>query len=663
MKNAGQILIVDDSPSSLQLLSEILTAEGYDVRPADSGELALAAVGVTLPELIFLDMWMPGMDGVEVCRRLKARAESRDIPIIFLSASRDFEDQLEGLEAGAVDFVTKPFRREELLARLRTHLELARFRKDLKQQVEERTAELLAVNDQLKSQLEARKKTEEELRESEYRFRSIADAAPAGIFFSQQGRPIYANPWLAAFFGATIEELEGDGWLRFVHPDDLERVTEDSIDATKGQRSSYTEHRVLSSEGGYRWVAATTNPRFANGELIGRIGVVLDITELKRSQERALARQSLESLGALTAGIAHNFNNLISTILAHSDLALDEVPSDSAVHEHLSTIAKVSLRASEIVNLLLTSGGDVDSGTSELISLSSLIEEMIQLLQVSILRKTKLGLDLSKDLPLIWANVTQIRQVILNLVMNASEALEGGSGTVTISTSKAQVCRGSIDSETSDLAEGEYVLLQVSDTGPGMSEEIKARIFDPFFSTKFLGRGMGLASVRGIVRGAGGAIAVMSAPAQGSCFKIWFPCRKATPEGDNGRPPTRTILLVDDDRDLGLAVMDALQSEGFSVMVASDGIGAVQLFAKYSGKIEIVVLGLTLSGLTDRDVCQEIRRMKADIRVLFTNSNDLPGADGPDRHANDRFLRKPYEPGELVRKLRRMMSASDREAN
>ncbi len=182
--SAGKILIVDDSEPSRIILMEVLSAEGYDVRPADSGALALSAVKADPPELILLDMRMPGMNGLEVCRKLKSDAETRDIPVIFLSASLEFEERLEGLASGAIDFINKPFHPGELLARLRNYLELARLQKDLELRVAERTAELKAVNSQLQAELRTRKRIEEELRESEHRFRTIADTAPAALWMT-----------------------------------------------------------------------------------------------------------------------------------------------------------------------------------------------------------------------------------------------------------------------------------------------------------------------------------------------------------------------------------------------------------------------------------------------------------------------------------------------
>jgi two-component system cell cycle sensor histidine kinase/response regulator CckA len=660
--SAGKVLIVDDSEESRGLLSEILAGEGYDVRPADSGELALAAIAVSPPELILLDMRMPGMNGIEVCKQLKSRAESRNIPIIFLSASVDFEDRLEGLESGAVDFVNKPFRREELLARLRSHLELARLRKNLEHRVAERTRQLQAANDQLKSELERRRRIEEELRESEHRFRSLADTAPAIIFMAdREGLVTYVNQWGLTFTGRTLEQLAGTGYLDLVHPDDVPRALETIAAASREHRPYQLEYRHRRSDGKYRWLAETGNPRFIHDEFAGHIGVMLDVTELKRSQERALANQKLESLGVLTAGIAHTFNNLVSTILAHADLAIDEIPSESPAHEGISTITTVALRASEIVNLMMAYAGHADSDTCEPIELSSLIQGMVQLLEASIPRVTSLNVNLSENPTPIWANAGQIRQVALNLIINASEALEGRPGTVTVSTAQVQVNHGSAELGSHDLSEGEYVLFEVSDTGCGMTEEMQARIFDPFYSTKFLGRGLGLASVHGIVRGAGGAIGLVSSPGQGSTFKVWLPLWSGRLDRNAGMPeaPSNqagTVLLVDDEDGLRLGAMSALEREGYSVMAARDGLAAVELFERHFREIEAVVLDLTLPGLSGLAVCEEIRRLKPDVHVLFTSAI---GAAHSSALTNERFLRKPYRLMELVRTLREMMAPVD----
>jgi len=587
--------------------------------------------------------------------------EIRDIPVIFLSASRDFGDRLEGLEAGAVDFVNKPFRREELLARLKTHLELGRLRKDLEHRVTQRTVELQLANHQLQAELEARRRIEEELRESERRFRSLADSAPVAIWITnREGLVTYVNEWGLNFFGWTLEELASDS-LKTIHPEDLQRTSEAFATAVRKRSPYQIDHRIRRRDGEYRWAAQMGIPRFVNGEFAGHLGSAIDITELKRSQEQALASQKLESLGVLTAGIAHTFNTLTSTILAHAELALDELPGESPSHESVYTIAKIALRASEIVNLLVAYAGNTDSDTSEPVELSSLTQATVRLLKASAPSVASLQVNLSNDPTTIWANSGQVRQVVLNLVMNAIEALEARPGIVTVSTAKVRVNQDPGESGSPDLGEGDYVLLEVSDTGCGMSNEIQAKIFDPFYSTKFLGRGLGLASVHGIVRGAGGAIGVVSAPGQGSTFKVWLPLWSGKLGRKDRIPAGRSdqagmVLFVDDDDGLRVGSASALQREGYSVLAARDGLAAIQLFERHFRQIDAVVLDLTLPGLSSRIVCDEIRRLKPDARVLFTSAN---GTDGSSSSINDRWLRKPYQIGELVHTLREMMAPAD----
>ena len=526
-----KILLVDDDAKSLRLLARTLADGEYDVRTADSGELALAAVGLSPPELILLDIKMPGIDGIEVCRRLKTSAQTREIPVVLVSGAPDFEDRLRGLQSGAVDFIDKPFRPEELLARVRIHLELARLRKDLERRVAERTAELQTAHDLLKIELDMRRGIQEELRESERRFRSIADTVPAGIFVvSAEGRTTYASKWILEFLGASMEQVAGDGWRRFVHPEDLDGLLEETTSAIKERRSSQKEQRLLRSDGEYRWIASTINPRFVNGEFAGHVGVDLDITDLKLAQERSLASQKLESVGMLAAGVAHNFNNLLNVILAHTHLVLNDIPNEMPAHESISTIEEVALRAAEIVSLLTTYADYSDAGQPEPVELSPLIRNMVPLLKGSISPEALLDIHLSEDLPPVKANAQQVQQVVLNLILNASEALEGRPGTISISTTKTRVGAKIAKSGPHCLAEGDYVELEVVDTGCGMTAEVKSRIFDPFFSTKFLGRGLGMASVQGIVRRAGGAIGLESSPGRGSRFKVRLPAWHAGPK-------------------------------------------------------------------------------------------------------------------------------------
>jgi len=496
------ILVVDDEFESRTLLTAMLTAEGYAVRTADSGELALAAIAARLPDMVLLDIRMPGIDGFEVCRRLHANPETREIPLVFLSASGELLERLEGFRLGAVDFITKPFQREELLARVRTHIELASLRAHLEREVAERTAEL---------------------RESEERFRAMADAAPVMIMvLGVDASCTFVNKTWREFTGRDLEQEHGNCWPEVVHPDELERCNSMFAAAFDARQSIDVEYRLRRADGEYRWIFHRSVPRFTlDGVFAGFIGSCIDITDLKQNQEKMLATQKLESLGLMAAGVAHDFGNLLGSIFAEADLALSEIAPETAGRENVEKIASLATYATETVRTLMASaGGGIDSNTLERLDLSALVEQMLRLLSATMSKRAVIRTDLSKDLSPIRGNGAQIRQVIMNLLTNASEALGRNQGFITVRTESAYVGPRS----PVNLPEGDYVRLMISDTGCGMTPEVRVKIFDQFFTTKSLGRGLGLAAVRGIVQSHGGAIRVTSTPGAGSAFEVLLPC-------------------------------------------------------------------------------------------------------------------------------------------
>jgi len=524
MTDKGSILVVDDEPASLLSLTNVFTAGGYTVRPVDSGKLALESAMAQPPHLILLDICMPGIDGFEVCRRLKANEKTRDVPLIFISAARDVDERIEGLRLGAVDFVNKLFQPEELLARVRTHLELSRLRADLEKQVEQRTAELRAANARLQSELAERLLAVQALRESEERFRNLANTAPVGIWATGPDQlASFFNKTALAFLGRSIGELRGGRWTERVHPEDVDKVYSTYVSAVETRSPFRIEYRMRRADNQYRWVLNTGVPRFVNSVYVGHIGTVIDTTDLKRSHEQMLATQKLKSLGVLAAGIGHDFNNMLGAIFAESDLAMTEVLPGSPVSEGLERIKGVAVRASEIVKLLLTYAGGTEISMEE-VDISVLVEEMLQLLKGSFPKQVTLRTRLATNLPLIRGNAGQLRQVVLNLILNALEALEHQEGTIVVATARMQPSQSSVRGDEQARREGDYVRLVVSDTGCGMTEEVYSKAFDPFYTTKFLGRGLGLAVVEGILRSHGGSINVRSAPGMGSTFELFLPC-------------------------------------------------------------------------------------------------------------------------------------------
>ncbi len=388
---------------------------------------------------------------------------------------------------------------------------------------------------------------------------------------------------------------------------------------------------------------------------------ITDISERKRAEERRLQlerqmqqTQKLESLGVLAGGIAHDFNNLLTIILGNTSLALDELPSLSPASETLLTIEKTSLRAAELCRQILAYSGKGRFVIDD-IRLGDLVGDMFSLLQSSISKKITLNLNLKEPLPPLRGDPSQIRQVIINLVTNASEAIGDRSGVITVSTGLMQCSREYLCEAYlyENLAEGLYVWLEISDTGSGMDPDTQRRIFEPFFTTKFTGRGLGLSAVLGIVRGHKGALKVYSKPGKGTTFKVLFPAvLEGKPPADQGGAPKAggwdwkgagAILLVDDEESVRTLGTRMLERIGLRVLTAADGQEALDIYRNQRHEIALVLLDLTMPHMDGEETLHELRRIDAKVRVVissgYTESEIAPQfADKP----LFGFLQKPY---------------------
>lgn len=419
----------------------------------------------------------------------------------------------------------------------------------------------------------------------------------------------------------------------------------------------------LDLPGGKHWHTNLIPLRNAAGIINRIIGTCVDITDLKRTQEEALAKQNLESLGVLAGGIAHDFNNLLGGIYAQAELVEPDLAAESSAHETIERIKDSALRGSEIVRQLMIYAGKDQPNCIEGLDVSRLVEEMLELLKISISKHAVLKTDLANDVPLAWGNASQVRQVVMNLVINASEAIGENDGVIKVTTSHEKSLENTASVHAPGLHPGNYVRLDVSDTGSGITEATKARIFDPFFSTKFAGRGMGLAVVKGIVRDHGGAIHVASTPGTGTTFRILLPCaeRKASenhfaiPSTNLPQPGARTakILVVEDEEALRTAVSKVLRRTGCSVMEAVDGRSAMELLRAHKDELDAILLDVTLPGVSSREIFEEARRMRHDLRVVVTSAYSKESVGGSfNGLAVHQFIRKPYRLGDVVRLLR-----------
>jgi two-component system, cell cycle sensor histidine kinase and response regulator CckA len=422
----------------------------------------------------------------------------------------------------------------------------------------------------------------------------------------------------------------------------------------------------VKKDGDIIWINLTASViRDAEGLPLYGLAMIEDITESKRTQEEAIARQKLESLGVLAGGIAHDFNNLLGGILATSELVLSELPSGSPAYDGVESIKNVADRAAGIVRQMMAYAGQ-ESTVFEPLNVSGLVNEMLQLLKVSISKRALLKADLPENLPAVPGNAAQLRQVVLNLITNASEALGEGEGVISVTLAHVQPGSVPVADRTPNLLQNDRLRLTVSDTGCGMTEEVQARIFDPFFTTKFAGRGLGLAAVQGIVRRHGGAVSVASAPGQGSRFEMLLPCtdQRVRDTTHIGVPACAgeaagahgTVLFVEDEEVLRAATSKMLRKAGFSVIEAGDGPAGVALFRENQLAIDVVLLDLTLPGLSGREVLEELRRIQPDIKVILTTAYSQDSAINAMGKLHPRhYIRKPYQIHELANLLRNVV--------
>ncbi|MCG3125384.1 MAG: Sensor histidine kinase RcsC [Phycisphaerae bacterium] len=403
------------------------------------------------------------------------------------------------------------------------------------------------------------------------------------------------------------------------------------------------------------------------GEQIGLIAVATDVTERIRAEEQrrqleqqVLYAQKLESLGVMAGGVAHDFNNFLVGVLCNASLALESLPVDSPVRGQIEKILNASKRASELTRQMLVYSGRGNIEVRSLV-LNDLIREMSELLRAAFPRQVELRLNLDPSLPTIDADAGQMQQLIMNLLINASEAIGEHPGTVSCTTYASDVTEAqrAVHASGDVLPAGRYVCLEVSDNGCGMSAETQARIFEPFFTTKFTGRGLGLAAILGIVRSHHGTIRVASQPGVGTVFTVMLPVAQQ-PAAAPVRPPVErsarqggTVLVIDDEEDVRDVVQAVLARRGFRVLAADDGPSGIDLFRRHAAEIDLVLLDLTMPEMSGEEVMQHIAAIRPDAKIVL--SSGYSEDETYERLSGERppagFVQKPYTVDALIDKV------------
>ena len=532
----------------------------------------------------------------------------------------------------------------------------------------------LITSAQLIGEIAARKRTADTLLQKNNFLESIFDTARTIILvLDTEGRIVRFNPYMERLSGYKLEEVEGKDWFTaFLPSDEQERIKGVFESCVSGIRAKGNINPIIKKNGHTAliewWDAELKDPK---GALAGILAIGQDITERVQAEEKEkklVAQvqhvQKLESLGTLAGGIAHDFNNLLMGIIGNLDLAKENIPSSTGAFDNLSQAEMAAKRASELCRQLLAYSGK-GRFIVESVNINDIVDEMVHLLEVSISKKVVLKYNLTENLPPIRVDATQTRQVIMNLITNASESIGEKSGVVSVITGVMECDRTYLDEifDIEDLSEGVYVYLEVTDTGCGMSAETIEKIFDPFFTTKFTGRGLGLAAVLGIVRGHGGAIKIYSEPGRGTTFKVLFPAsdQPAMPLHEEAADAGSwrgegLILVVDDDETVRAVCKLMLERLGFEVMTASDGCEAVDLFRGHVESIRCVLLDLTMPRMDGDTALGEMRRIKSDVPVLLTSGYNEQ--EVIDRFAGRKmagFIQKPFQKAALSSKLREIL--------
>jgi PAS domain S-box-containing protein len=538
-------------------------------------------------------------------------------------------------------------------------------RAELEQRVAQRTEQLAAANRSLEAEVAGRRSAEVRLRASQHRYRLVSELSSDLSFafrVAPDGR--LAHEWVTDAFtrmtGYTRAEFISMPWERLLHPQDVEAVKARHQQALRGERCEF-EARIVRKDGEVRWLH-TTLARVLDPEdaVLRLVGATRDVTDRKKAQDewRSLEAhmremQRLESLGVLAGGLAHDFNNVLSVVLGNTALAQAEVPENATVQRRLERIRAAAQHAAGLTDQMLTYSGNASVSLKPL-DLSRLVDGVHDLLEASMARQSRLELRLETP-TLVDGDETQLRQVVVNLVSNASEAMKGRPGTVRVRTGSLHADRAYLADSfgPQELEAGDYAYVEVSDPGDGISDAARARIFEPFYTTKVSGRGLGLAAVLGIVHGHRGAIKVLSEPGRGTTFRVLLPSSLHV-ERSRGEEPmpqakkARGVVLVVDDDELVLELAhEFLARAGFEVHNARGGREALRMLDARS--FDAVVLDAVMPDVEGEEVLRSLRATRPEIPViLVTGFGDDVTLRRFESAGVEAVLRKPYEAEALI---------------
>jgi PAS domain S-box-containing protein len=654
-----RVVFLDIRAEDVALLERELNRAGFDFlgHQARAGEGTLAALAVPI-DLVFIDCALSNHQALEALGRLRGQGE--DIPFIVVAGPSELNRVLEGVRWWADEylFTDRPARVGLVV---RNALELRACR-EFKRRAEE-----------------ALRQADESLRASEERHRRQLEFASAinhslgeGVYaVDRAGRLTFMNPAAERLLGWTEAELLGRNMHQAVHFQHADGTPFRSEDCPllgvlyTGVPAQVGEDVFTRKDGRLITVAYSSAPIRGSGEVTGAVIAFQDISRQKRLEAQYLQAQKMEALGRLAGGVAHDFNNLLTIISGYGDLLRNHLPEEDPAHPLLSAITTAGDRAASLTRQLLAFSRP-RAAAPQVVDLKVMIAETVRLLRRLIGEDVEVVTVSEPDLGGVRADPGQVVQVLMNLAVNARDAMPRG-GKIIIETRNFSMDESYVHTRPG-LAVGHYVLLAVTDTGAGMPPEVRAQVFEPFFSTKEPGKGtgLGLAVVHGVVKQAGGHVEVYSEPGMGTTFKLYFPRVTGVPDsGPAHAAPaplpcgSETVLLAADDDGVRPLAAYVLGRCGYTVLEARDGAAAVRVAEEHGGRIDLLVTDAVMPHMGGRELAERLRLACPGMKVLFLSGYAEEGVVGQGAvEAGAAFLQKPYSPASLAAKVRQVLDES-----
>jgi two-component system cell cycle sensor histidine kinase/response regulator CckA len=641
MSKPLRVLVVEDSERDLELLLRALHQGGYVVRHqrVETAEAMRTALAEAEWDIVISDYSLPTFDGLEALATL--RRSGIDLPFIIVSGTIGEDVAVGALLAGAGDFLVKG--------------QMARLIPAIERELREC---------QVRS---ARRRAEAALRESEARYRRIIETTNEGVMMLDASNlAIFANRRMGALLGYEPAELLGLSIFDLAHETSRAALAHHLEQPSQDAVGRQIETRLVRKDQGDLWVLLDSTPLLDDdGRPTGTLVMVMDVTQRRLLEDQLRQAQKMEAVGRLAGGVAHDFNNLLSVILSYTNMVIGGLKSGDPIRADLEEVEKAGERARELTHQLLAFSRKQVIEPRHL-DLNHVIREMERMVRRLLGESFDLSLLTDHKLGTVFADPGQVEQIVMNLVVNARDAMPEG-GKITIET-------GNVDLDQSyalahhDVRPGSYVLLAVTDSGSGIDPVILGRIFEPFFTTKDAGQGtgLGLSTVFGIVKQSGGHIWVYSERGKGTTFKIYLPRKNALPDPLSAPAPapaslrgTETVLLVEDEQQVRAAARVILRRQGYNVLEAQNGGEGFLICERYQGKIDLLVTDVVMPHMSGKELAARLAGMRPEMRVLFLSGyteNSIVHHGILDSGVS--FLQKPITPDSLARKVRAVLDGA-----